>query len=72
MGGLVLLMRSVARDEARGLDSFLGFFLKSWSVDLMEGKMMASERCPHPSPPESVNIGVFTIKMVNRLLISTP
>ena len=26
MGGLVLLMRSVARDEATGLDSFLGLF----------------------------------------------
>ena len=72
MAGLILLMRSVARDEATGLDSFLVFFLKSWSVDLTERKMMASERCPHPSPPESVNIGVFTIKMINRLLISTP
>ena len=41
-------------------------------MDLTERKMMASERCPHPSPPESVNIGVFTIKMINRLLISTP
>lgn len=26
MGGLVLLMRSVTRDEATGLDSFLGLF----------------------------------------------
>lgn len=38
MGGLVLLMRSVASDEATGLDSFLGFFFKragvwiSWNV----------------------------------------
>ena len=38
MGGLILLMRSVARDEATGLDSFFFFFLKSWSVDFMEGK----------------------------------
>lgn len=28
MAGLILLMRSVARDEATGLDSFLVFFFK--------------------------------------------
>ena len=50
MGGLVLPMRSVTRDEATGLDSFFVFvfFSKSWSVDFMEGKMMASQRCPPP------------------------
>lgn len=47
MGGLVLLMRSVARDEATGLDSFF-FFFKELECGFHGRKMMASQRCPRP------------------------